>query len=69
MRDVLFPEPPGLGTAQSRRDRGSEHTQLTHIGNLLLQQPDDPVLPSQHMDVQVDDGSAMTGVQGWCHWG
>lgn len=29
---------------------------LPFIGNLLLQQPDDPVLPSQHMDVQVDDG-------------
>lgn len=69
MRAVLFPEPLELRTALSCRDGGSEHTELTHVGNLLLQQADDLALPSQHLDVEIDDGPAMTGVQGWCHWG
>lgn len=42
-------------------DCPGQHAELTHIGNLLLQQADDPLLASHHLHVEVDHGSATTG--------
>lgn len=56
---------PGAGGC---RDRGSEPTrqqaELTHVCDLLLQQADDPLLASHHLDVEVGHGSATTGTMG-----
>lgn len=36
---------------------------LTHVGNLLLEQADDPLAASYHLDVEVGHNSATTA--GW----
>lgn len=57
-----WPEPQlaVLGLDQAVRQQGWAGAALTHIGNLLLEQADDPLVASYHLDVEVDHSSAMT---------
>lgn len=62
---LLGPEPElaVLGLDQAVKQQGWEGAELTHVGNLVLEQGDDPLAASYHFDVEVNQNSAMTA--GW----
>lgn len=62
---LMGPEPKlaVLGRDQAMKQPRWVGAVLTHIGNLLLEQADDPLAASYHLDVEVDHSSAMTA--GW----
>lgn len=62
---LLGPEPElaVLGLDQAVKPWGRAGAELTHVGNLLLEQADDPLAASHHLDVEVDHSSATTA--GW----
>lgn len=62
---LMGPEPElaVLGLDQAMKQPGWAGAVLTHVDNLLLEQADDPLAASYHLDVEVDHSSAMTA--GW----
>lgn len=59
----LEPELAVLRLDQPVKQQGWAGAELTHVDNLLLEQADDPLAASYHLDVEVDHSSATTA--GW----